>query len=49
MKDPAWLFTLITAGPGWEEPFHVCVFGVSNCIFVYLLSAFVLIDDSEFA
>lgn len=48
MKDLAWLFALITAGPGWEEPFHVCAAGVSNFISVCLFSAFVLIDDSQF-
>lgn len=49
MKDPAWVFALITAGPGWEELFHVSTFGVSNCIFVCLFSACVLIDYNQFA
>lgn len=49
MKDPAWLSALITASPDWEEPFHVCAYGVSSCIFVCLFFTFVLIDDSQFA
>lgn len=48
MKDPVCLFALIIAGPGWEEIFHVCTFGVSSCISVCLFSGLVLIDDSQF-